>query len=197
MIQAFKGWENVKAAGEYVPLPVGGYVAKIMDAKVIEYQGNGDSFSRLDVCLDIAEGEYKDYYANDYRNQNTGDKKWKGVLKLYLAKENGTEQDEWNKRVFRAFIDAVEESNHNYHWDWDETKLKGKMIGCIFRNEQWEFNGNTGWKAQPFKAVPVSKIRENDFTIPKDKPLKNKATGNTQQEIGQIEDIMNDDDLPF
>ncbi len=197
-MRKFNNWENVKAAGEYTPLPAGGYVVKIMDAKEVAFNGRNGDFSRLDVSLDILEGEYKDYYKNDYKNQNAEDKKWKGVLRLYIPKEDGTKEDEWTKSVCKAFTEAVEDSNQGYHWDWDETTLKGKTFGCLFRREEWEFNGNSGWKTQPFRAVPVSTIRENKFEIPKDKPLSNKSTvqptGNTKPDTVQI---LDDGDLPF
>ncbi len=99
-----------------------------MDAKEVTFSGRNGDFSRLDVSLDIAEGEYQDYYKNDYKNQNTEDKKWRGVLKLYLPKEDGTEKDNWTISVFKAFTEAVEESNQGYHWDWDETTLKRESV---------------------------------------------------------------------
>ena len=92
-MRKFNNWENVKAAGDFVALPAGGYIAKIMDAKEVTFSGRNGDFSRLDVSLDIAEGEYQDYYKNDYKNQNTEDKKWRGVLKLYLPKEDGPQKD--------------------------------------------------------------------------------------------------------
>lgn len=61
-MRKFNNWENVKAAGDFVALPAGGYVAKIMDAKEVTFSGRNGDFSRLDVSLDIAEGEYQDYY---------------------------------------------------------------------------------------------------------------------------------------
>lgn len=197
-MKQFNNWDNVKAAGEYVALPAGGYVTKIMDAKEVEYRGNNGSFSKLEVSFDILDGDFKDHYANDYRNQTQEDKKWKGVLRLYLPKDDGTEKDEWTKSAFRAFTEAVEDSNEGYYWDWDETKLKGKTVGCLFRNEEWSFNGNSGWKAQPFKAVPVSMIKENKFRMPKDKPLANKATVQPTGNTTPINvDILCDSDLPF
>lgn len=197
-MRKFNNWENVKAAGDFVALPAGGYIAKIMDAKEVTFSGKNGDFSRLDVSLDIAEGEYQDYYKNDYKNQNTEDKKWRGVLKLYLPKEDGTEKDNWTISVFKAFTEAVEDSNQGYHWDWDETTLKGKLFGCLFRREEWEYNDKSGWKTQPYKATSVSTIKENKFEIPKDKPLQNKSTvqptGSTQPETVQL---LDDEDLPF
>ena len=121
------------------------------------------------------------------------------IIKIKIRKkEDGTEKDNWTISVFKAFTEAVEESNQGYHWDWDETTLKGKVFGCLFRREEWEYDNRSGWKTQPCKAVSVSIIRENKFEIPKDKPLQNKSTvqptGSTQPETVQL---LDDEDLPF
>lgn len=196
-MKKINNWENVKAATERVALPVGGYIVNIMGAKVASYDGNdGGKFEKLEISIDIAEGEFKDFYANDYRNQQSEDKKWKGVLRQYLPKEDGTEKDEWTKSSLKALIGAIEDSNPGYHWDWDETKLKGKKVGCIFRNEEWEYNDKSGFTARPFKFVSVEKIKTGNFRLPKDKLLNNStATADTSSANG-YKDIP-DDDLPF
>lgn len=195
-MKKFNNWENVKAASEFVPLPAGGYIVELKNAKVKEYKNqNGDAFERFEIALDIAEGEFKDYYANDYCNQTNEDKKWKGVLRLYMPKEDGSEQDEWTKSRFKSFIEAVEDSNPGFHWDWDESKLRGKKIGCLFRLEEWEYNGKTGKKAQPFKAVSVEKIKSGNFKIPKEKLLEKNASAPTAP-TPEFRDIP-DEDVPF
>lgn len=195
-MKKFNNWENVKAASEFVPLPAGGYIVELKNAKVKEYKNqNGDAFERFEIAIDIAEGEFKDYYANDYCNQTNEDKKWKGVLRLYMPKEDGSEQDEWTKSRFKSFIEAVEDSNPGFHWDWDESKLRGKKIGCLFRLEEWEYNGKTGKKAQPFKAVSVEKIKSGNFKIPKEKLLEKNASAPTTP-TPEFRDIP-DEDVPF
>ena len=190
-------WENVRAASEKVALPVGGYIVTIMGAKVATYTGNdGGTFEKLEVSIDIAEGEFKDFYTNDYRSQQSEDKKWKGVLRQYLPKDDGTEKDEWTKSSLKALIGAIEDSNPGYHWDWDETKLKGKKVGCIFRNEEWDFDGKTGFTARPFKFISVEKIKTGNFRLPKDKLLNNSTATAETSSTTSYQDIP-DDDLPF
>lgn len=115
--------------------------------------------------------------------------------KTVLTKRRRLKRGRVEKSVFKAFTEAVEDSNQGYHWDWDETTLKGKLFGCLFRREEWEYKDKSGWKTQPFRAASVSTIRENKFEIPKDKPLKNKST--VQPEGEGFEEIMDDGDLPF
>lgn len=188
-------WENVKAATEYVALPADGYAVEIKNAKVKRYESDNGSFERFEIALDIMDGEFKDYYANDYRSQTGEDKKWKGVLRLYLPKEDGSEKDEWTKSLFKATIEAIEDSNPGYHWDWDESKLRGKKVGCLFRLEEWEYKGKTGKKAQAFKFIDINRIKSGKFRIPKEKLLNNSEAG-TPTPAADFKDIP-DEDIPF
>ena len=168
MIKKPKNWENVQAAKERAVLPAGGYVVKIIAAKVASYpSSDGSCFEKLEIALDIAEGEYKDFYDSEYKSQTQEERKWKGVLRQYLPTDDGSDRDEWTKSSLKALTDAVEDSNSGYHWDWDETKLKGKTVGCLFRLEEWAVDGKKGWKAQPFKFIPVEDVRKGKFKAPK------------------------------
>ena len=194
-MKAFNGYENVKAITERPVLPVGGYIVKIKAAQVKEYSGQNGTFEKLEIAFDIAEGEYKGFYQADFDSQNTEDKKWKGVLRQYIPSDDGSERDEKTKAFFKTMIEAIEDSNNGYHWDWDEKKLKGKTVGCIFRNEEWEWNNKTGWRTAPLKFISADNIRDGKFKLPKDKPLANKVSapaGFTELDVS-----VDDDDLPF
>lgn len=189
-------WDKVKSATKRPQLPKGGYVCKIMNSEIKTYQGTNGSFERLEISIDVAEGEFKAFYAADYRGQNQEDKRWRGTLRLYVPTDDGSEQDEWNKSKLKAVTDAVEDSNPGYHWDWNESGLKGKLIGCLIRNEEWEYNGRTGWSTKPFKFVPVSDIRNGKFEIPKDKPLNKKASS-IEETIDDNPYDSDTEDIPF
>ena len=137
MIKKPKNWENVQAAKERAVLPAGGYVVKIIAAKVASYpSSDGSCFEKLEIALDIDDGDYKGFYDAEYKSQTQEERKWKGVLRQYLPLDDGSDRDEWTKSSLKALTDAVEDSNSGYRWDWDETKLKGKEVGCIFRLEE-------------------------------------------------------------
>lgn len=195
-MRAINNWENVKASADFTALPVGGYVCKIQGAKIRTFEGKNGSFERLEVAVDIVEGEYKDYFRRDFDSQNTEDKKWRGVLRLYVPSGDGSDQDNWSTAKLKRFVNDVEDSNPGYHWDWEESKLKGKLVGLTFRREEWEYNGKTGWKTNPFQAYTVEDIRQNKFQLPKDKPLK-KAAAAPMPKFEDIVDTESDDDLPF
>lgn len=195
-MRAISNWENVKASADFTALPAGGYVCKIQGAKIRTIDGRNGSFERLEVAVDIVEGEYKDHFRRDFDSQNTEDKKWRGVLRLYVPSGDGSDQDNWSAAKLKRFISDVEDSNPGYHWDWEEQKLKGKLVGLTFRREEWEWGGKTGWKTNPFQAYTVEDIRQSKFQLPKDKPLKKEAA----PAVPKFEDAVDtesDDDLPF
>lgn len=196
-MKPFSNYNEIQSFTERPTLPAGGYVAKIKKAVVRTYNGQSGSFEKLEIAFDISEGEYKDFFANDLKSQNGEDKKWKGVLRLFVPTDDGSERDAKTKSIFKGNIEAVEESNSNYHWDWEEKNLSGKTVGVLFRNEEWEYDGKHGWKAQPFKFVPASRIREGKFTLPKDKPLNGSSATAPQTKLPANVEIIDDDDLPF
>lgn len=199
-----QNWENVQAAREYVPLPAGGYLVKIVDARVEDVTARDDPgtvlFSVLKLGLDISEGEYSGYYRNDFNAQQREDKRWKGVLRQYLPKEDGTEKDGWTASALKALIAAVEESNPGFHFDWDEKKLKDKVAGCLFRSEEWAFNGRTGWTTRPYKLISVDAVRSGKFRVPNKKPLPENKRPVSLDIVPDSQDftqVSDDEDLPF
>ena len=198
MIKKFGNYESTKAYGNFEALPRGAYVLEILNAEVGENQYG----QYVKISCDIAEGEHKDFYRNDYKNQTGEEKKWHCNYLLNVAKGDGTERDEWTARRFKTVIAAIEDSNQGYHFDWDEKKLKGLTIGVLFRNKEWEWNGKTGWTTECCAVTDADEIRKESFTIPKDKPLANHATAAAATGTGagnnsEFDTITDDDDLPF
>ena len=140
-MRKLNGYAQAQVYTETERLPVGGYVLKILD---VEYQENswGDV---IILSFDIIEGEHRNFFLNNYKNQSAEDKRWKGVYRLRVPKDDGTEQDEWTMRRFKTVITNFEESNLGYHWNWDEKSLKNLMIGGILNNKEYEFNENRGF----------------------------------------------------
>ena len=171
MIKRPNNWNEVQEFTERPKLPVGAYVCRIKKA-VVQNNSYGD---QLCLLFDIIEGEYKDFFKKDFDSNTQQDKKWKGVLRLFLPRDDGSEKDEWTKSTFKGMVTSVEKSNPGYVWNWDENTLAGKVIGILFRNEEWEYDGKTGWTARPFRAMSVDTVRSGDYQLPKDKPLKTKS----------------------
>lgn len=168
-------------------LPAGGYVARIKSA-VVEENNYGD---RLLIYFDVAEGSHKDFFQKDWDGQTQEDRRWKGCYRAYLPKDDGSQQDEWSRKTLGNIIWSLEESNPGFHFDWNENELEDKLIGVLFRNREWEFNGNSGWTTECSALKDVNSIRTGKFSIPKDKPLPDKKK---QSDFPPLPD---DDDCPF
>lgn len=168
MIRKPGNWNEVKEFSDRPKLPVGAYVCRVKKV-VVQSTDYGD---QLCILFDICEGAFKDFFQKDFEANTMEDKKWKGVLRQWLPKDDGSEKDEWTKSSFKGMITSFEKSNPGYLFDWNEASLVGKLVGILFRNEEWDYDGKTGWAVRPFRALSIDSVRSGDFTIPKDKPLK-------------------------
>ena len=132
-MKQFNGFEDAQKNARYTggeKLPAGAYIAKIMNVKYVSGE-NGNS-DRIDVQFDIADGDYKDFFKKQYEENTQEDKKWKGKASIYVPSDDGSEKDGWTKNTFAKWINALEDSNFKYKWDWDEKKWKGLSIGLMF-----------------------------------------------------------------
>lgn len=175
-MRAFSNYKAEKAAARE-PLPAGGYVARILNAEVVTYKGRDEDYEKLVISFEISEGPYKDFFQKDYDAQTGEDRKWRGVLRLNVPVDDGSERDGWSKRSFGNAMWAVEASNPGYHWDWNEAGLRGKTVGVLYRGREWEMTDSqgeyrTGWTTECCAFESVDTIREGGFKMPKDKPLK-------------------------
>lgn len=166
-IRRFNDYDATKAYGNAQVLPKGGYVLKILGADVCE-NSNGQY---VKLGCDIVEGEYKDFYANDYRSQQQEDKKWRCNYLLNVPKDDGSEKDSWTKRRFKTVIEAIEDSNPGYHFDWDEKKFKGKIIGGLFNEREYESNGQVRRTVNLAQLCNVDAIRNGTYRLPEDRLL--------------------------
>ena len=99
-------------------------------------------------------------------------------------------------RRFKTMIEAFEDSNDGYHWDWNEETLKGKLIGGVFNNKEWEMNGRTGFFTNCHHLTSAENIRKGNFKIPDDTLLK--GTTKKSDENGGWMDVSGEqEELPF
>lgn len=197
-MKQFSGFEAKQSGGSRAILPAGGYVCDIISAKVEEYRGG--EFSSLVLAIDVAEGQYAGFFKKDYSENTNEDKKWRGRYSISIPKDDGSEKDAWTKRTFGNFIWAVQESNPGYVWNWDEKSLKGKKVGVIFRNKEWEMGDRSGWTTEAGGSATIHNIRDGNFKPLKDKPLANRSTASSQASYeanNGFTEAGNEDDLPF
>ena len=159
-MEKINNWDEIEAKGmeDFRTLPIGAYECVIKEANIHKSEQSGKESFR--VAVDIASGEYKEYYQNRYDNNTNSDKKWDNNATRYLAYQGD------NVAYFKGFITCVENSNPGYKWDWDETKLVGKKICGVFQYEEYENQeGKKGLKVRLNKFRSLDKmedIRVND-----------------------------------
>lgn len=213
-MKPINGWNEAKIMSAREKLPAGAYQIKILAASVHELppsRKNGEVYTVLDISFDISDGEYINFYRDDYAAQNGENKKWGGVLRMFVPDGSGTEEDNRSMSVMKTNIAAIEESNNGYVWDWNEQNLKGKNAGCLFRNEEYDFFDSQGQRRQgfstkAFKFISLSELAQGKYKLPKDKLLNRSAnaanagagafTGAETLAAAYVE-LGADDDLPF
>lgn len=186
--KAYKDAEATQG-GEFKRLPAGGYICIITDVKDCPLGWDPkrpESGDFLRVYFDIAEGEYKDFYADDFG------KKYPDIhsyVRSYKEKALG---------MFKGFLQAVDDSNDTEfvkkaEKDFDEKKLIGKRIGLVLGYEEYESNrGDIRERIYVSANRSVEAIETGDYKVPelrKTKP-KNNAVPDGFSALG-------DDDLPF
>lgn len=154
-MEPIKDFDKIEAKGmdDFRSLPIGAYECVIMDARVNHNEQSGkDTFK---VSVDIASGEFKDYFRKMYENDTRIDRKWNNNAVRYLAFTGD------NVAYFKGFLKVVENSNQGYKWDWDETKLKGKKVCGVFQYEEYEKqDGTKGIKVRLSKFRSLDKMKE-------------------------------------
>ncbi len=187
-MRAYSSYKKGTPTQEREKLPVGGYVIQIKDAEEVSYQWG----SALKISFDILEGDYRDFYAKDYRSQQEP-KKWKGVRQLTIPKDGDEEK---SRDYFENQIACIEASNPGYDFDFDERKLKGKIVGAVFGEKEYDFNGNHGFFVTCRGFRTVDAIRAGKFKLPEKLMLK-KAADAPQSGFYPMDENAVDEDLPF
>ena len=146
-MKKIENWDNIEAKGmdDFKALPIGAYECKIINA--VENHNEQSGKTTLKVMVDIASGEYKDYFKKRYDSNTAIDRKWDNNATKFLAFEGE------NTSFFKGFITIVENSNVGYKWNWEESTLRDKKIVGVFQYEQYEKQDGT-------KAL---KVRLNKF----------------------------------
>ena len=140
-MKAFSNYAEVQVnTGSVEKLPVGGYVITIKSVKYEDNSAKGRA-DNIIFAFDIAEGEYKGYYAKRFEADTNEDKKWKGTYRLSVPTDDGSQNDGYAKSRFKGFMTSVEESNPGHKWNWDEQTLKGKLVGAAVGEINTEIEG--------------------------------------------------------
>lgn len=163
-MKKFGGYDAAKKSAAYEgrsSVPVGAYVAKILKVKT------ADDESYIDIQYDIAEGPYKDFYQDQYKNSTDENKKYKGRTRIWTPKDDGSEKDEWTKNTFAKWTTSLEDSNSGYTWDWDEKKWEKKTIGLVYGQTGTVIDGKEIIYTECHYPISAEKARNGEFKEPK------------------------------
>ncbi len=181
--------ESPAYTGESQALPAGKYICEIKGAKVVK---NAKGSEQLVLQLDIAEGDYKNYYSSIYAadlERDSSKAKWRN---------GGLFRQGWEGKslpYFRGLMKCIEKSNDGYTWNWDEKTLKGKKIGVLFGREQFLLNGDKRWATKAVKVRSIEGLEKSE--IPKDKLWDGSTVASDFNSSGFNDVDEDEDDLPF
>lgn len=199
-MKQFKGYETAREKANFAgttQLPVGGYVVKIQDVRYENGQ-NGNS-DKIVIAYDIAEGEHQGFFKKQFEENTQEDKKWKGRTAIYVPKDDGSEQDEWTQNAFARWTAAFENSNEGYHWDWQEKKWKGLLVGVIYGEVGTVIDGKNIRYTECRFPCSVAAVRDDRYKLPKFKAkngyTENAPTGTSSDGFMNVD--VKDQDIPF
>lgn len=171
--------------------PVGQYVAEIQGVRLETNPVSGRDM--IVLMLEITEGEYANRYHEVFQSQRErfGDSvKYRGTFRLTAPKE---EDESWMRQRFESNLWCVEQSNPGYHWDWDETKLKGKKVGINVRENVYTGNDGTEKTTTEIGQLePIDDVRNGKCRDMKPRKQNNTASatstgGYTEVDPGKVE----------
>lgn len=164
-------WDTVKPYEERKAITPGGYVCEV---KHVEETFNKNGGEMIVVKFDVAEGEFKGYFFDEFTNKKSNDvnAKWpyQGTKWINVVGFNGG-----TNRTLKAFVNAVEAENVRIDNGRELVfaRAKGAKIGVVFRDEEAEsMTGGTYWRAVPNYFCTAEDIRTGNFRVPKKIELK-------------------------
>ena len=148
-------------------LPAGPYVMKVIGVRIV---GVGHD-RQLEIMLDVAEGDYTDFYMNKFTAQkqrgSNYEIRYKGIMKIRIPDPENKKAmyPESDMKRFNDMIAKFQNSNPEaslYNDDgFDETKLTDLLIGVSVQED--EYNGNKFTK--PARFENVEDVRSGNVSI--------------------------------
>lgn len=147
-------------------------VVKVIDVSEKQY---------LEVWLDVAKGPQANFFTKAYEANN----KWPNQ-----AIHRASYKDSAAK-FFKAFITAIEKSNINYRWDWDEQKLVNKLCVAAFGEEEYEKDGEIKVSVKIREIRSTEALAKNEIKMPEYKALDKKVSP------VEVNTNISEENLPF
>lgn len=169
-------------------LPLANYICKIV--QVVPTMSKKGA-NMLKIAYDIADGDFTDYYMNQFKTmQERAKKEGKDAPKWPFNATHYIMTDGDFVGRFKGFIKCLEESNPNFTFAWDETKMAGLLFAGQMKSVPREYNGKTYTDVRLANIYPISEFD----TMPDAYAENPKDDGFTGGGFGST---TNTDDIPF
>lgn len=175
------GYNEVEERGNFEKLPADGYVCKIIKAELTRSKKDNEM---LVTCVDICEGKYTGYFLKRFNSlrQKDDKAKWPAAATMY---QNLYDAENKVNSGLKSLLRSVERSNVNFLVnlaDFEANTLNGKVVGIIFRDEEWERDGKSGVTARAAFPRDAQKIRDGDYQVPSLRKLE-------ENQPAQVDDV--------
>ena len=178
-------WASVTASsdGGFEKLPAGPYVAVITEAT------DHEDKQYVEIVYDIAEGEHKGYYGDDWGKSHPY------AHHIFMSYKDTA------LGMLKGRLEAIQASNPGFDAfaAWDAGRLDmlhGRLVGINLQEEEYERNdGDTGIRLNVVQVVDAQKVRDGLVKTRERKTLdaKKARVPTTQSE----KDAFNSIDIPF
>lgn len=177
-------WENIKENSDFKRLEPGAYICAI---KAVEDVSDKEY---LKIYFDIVKGDNKGYFQKLYDSDTRKDKKWPIAGTLIRSYKEAA------LSMFKGFCTAVEKSNKNYKWNFDEKTLVKKYIGLIIADEEYlNTKGQKRVRNYVASVRSLEAIEKGDFTIPALKEIDESKITETKKKEEDFIDPFSDNDV--
>lgn len=184
-MQKPNSYDSAKAkqfSGSPYPVEPGAYVFGIVKSEVTKSSNDNEM---LVLYLDIAKGEYQGKFREMSDN----------VQRDCLLKHYRVTDTEGSLPYFKGDIKSIEESNQGFVFNFDEKTLRGKLVGGMLSEEEYEKkDGTIGTSLKIAFLCSVATAESGKLKIPKKKEI---GTSRKSHSVYDDEPPLNDDDLPF
>ena len=178
-------WASVTASSDegFEKLPAGPYVAVITEAT------DNETKQYVEIVYDIAEGEHKGYYSDDWGKSHPY------AHHIFMSYKDTA------LGMLKGRLEAIQASNPGFDAfaAWDAGRLdmfRNRLVGINLQEEEYERNdGDTGIRLNVAQVVDAQKVRDGLVKTRERKTIdaKKAHVPTTQAE----KDAFNNVDIPF
>ena len=190
-------YDEIQVNQEFEKLELGGHKGIIKN--IMEYTSTISGNTSLKVEVDTAaDDKQPNYFQKQYDENTNADKRWPTGATKYVS----LKQDENCIKMLKAFITSVENSNSEFHYDWNKEvdQLKGKNVGLVFGLEEYQNDKGetkTATKLTQFRSIDkVENVRIpnvrllNGSYMPIDDYNERKEEKNNSNPFGELSDVV-------